>query len=414
MRIKRDPGDRKMLKLLLACIRGCLLLQACSLPCAATSATPFPPDWPHRTPWKLSREILEANEVLFLVERLRGSPPRPAALDHLVQVASSHCRGTARWLWADDPAAPTFHWTDGSRPTTDSVGRELPADQSDLLAWTAQVATFSEDLADSRAVIFVRYVGKCPYYGFVLRNSAGHGLPVIYLCQKKIAQDMPPGFSRLYFEQRALVHEFGHVIGLGTNPTHGRWRDVMAYRGGPHCTNPDCAVAIPTAKALLRGHMLDFCQECRDDLEAARGYWREGLVFAEVRRLPQPDPAELVERLKARNFSPGGEAERLIRVGKPIVEPLLRRMETLRGGSFRSPRRVAARIVVQAILEEDRKRRNAANSGALRYAMPRADISVALKAWFEAEKEPFLNGDEWPLPAFLVPLEAGETPEGGQ
>lgn len=398
---------------LLACTQAFLLLQAGSWLYAAWSPTPYPPDWPHRVPWKLSREILEADEVLFLVERLRGTDPRDEALDHLVEVASSHCRGAARWLWADDPTAPTFHWVDGPRLIEDDIGRELPLNQVELLDWAAQVATVSDDLAGLR-VVFVRYVGMCSAYGFVFtrENAAGHNFPVIYLCQERIAQDMPPGFSRVYFEKRALVHEFGHVIGLGTNPAHGRWSSVMPYRGGAHCTNRECAVANPSAKALLRGQMLDFCQECRDDLEGARGHWREGLVFPEVPRLAQPDPAALVERLKKRNFTEGGEAEKLMHAGKVIVEPLLRRMESLPGGNSRSPRYIAERIVVQVLIEEDQKRRNAANSEALRYALPRGDIDVALSAWFEAEGESFLDGDEWRLPAFLVPLEASEIPEG--
>jgi len=120
--------------------------------------------------------------------------------------------------------------------------------------------------------------------------------------------------------------------------------------------------------------MLDFCRDCRADLEAARGVWREGLVFPEVPRLPRPDPAETVERLKVRNFRAGGEAEKLARAGKQIVEPLLRRMETLPGRKFPSPQSVAARIALQAILEEDLKRRRAAGSPALRYGLPPGDF----------------------------------------
>ena len=69
-------------------------------------------------------------------------------------------------------------------------------------------------------------------------------------------------------------------------------------RGGAHCVHRECALAVPSAMALLKGQMSDYCAACLRDMQQAREHWRTGKEFPVVLRLPQPDASAAVESLK--------------------------------------------------------------------------------------------------------------------
>jgi len=86
--------------------------------------------------------------------------------------------------------------------------------------------------------------------------------------------------SAAKLERLVLVHEFGHVLGLVTNPRH-------RLRESDHCCNPTCimyakidprSVMANFLPALFLGKVpRDFCDECKADLRpAARASGEEG------------------------------------------------------------------------------------------------------------------------------------------
>src|SRR5262245_12296773 len=70
--------------------------------------TSYPPEWPHRSPWKLSREMLlpDAERIVLLVDVPRGSSPNREALDHLAALASKYGERPATWTRLGEPGAP--------------------------------------------------------------------------------------------------------------------------------------------------------------------------------------------------------------------------------------------------------------------------------------------------------------------
>jgi len=82
-------------------------------------------------------------------------------------------------------------------------------------------------------------------------------------------------------ERSTLVHEFGHVLGLVSNPAH------MHRGNGPHCRNPECVMTHPRPRtiaynffpALFAGRIpRDYCRDCRKDIARAQEIWRTGLA----------------------------------------------------------------------------------------------------------------------------------------
>ena len=277
--------------------------------------TSYPPDWPHRAPWKLNKEFLGPSErpIRFVVEVARGLQPKKEGLDYLVEIAAKYSEQPASWVLAGSPDAPNVIWTipeenaargaavyHGSEDPTD-VANRLSGDVTDSIRYSNEIPACPVDLsATDMTYVFIRFLGKWgDSYGATVTvegalECAGRQFHIIYLAQDAIALRRPPGFSREFLEKRALVHEYGHVLGLATNPAHGGWMDTINYRRGAHCVNRECAVSIPSPKALLRGLMSDYCQDCQEDIRQARSHWFDGVAFPEAARLPQPDPYAIV------------------------------------------------------------------------------------------------------------------------
>lgn len=406
--------------------RGLLAVVATALASAAALAarpapvTSYPPDWPHRVPFKLNRELLlpETERIVFVVDAPRGSSPHAEALDHLAMLASKHGGRPASWVWLGDPGAPGVRWIDPPVPpkpvkyfvrlrTGVSLDEfEIPRDDIDTIRLTAEIPTCPAPLSAELSFVFVRYLGKLGTgYGSTTTVAAegacgGREFPVIRLAQTTIAAGRAPGIGQSFLEQRALAHEYGHLLGLGTNPAHGRWCCTIPYRGGAHCVHRDCAVSVPTATALLKGQMLDYCAACSWDIQEAREHWRTGKEFPEARRLAQPDPAVRVAGLKKYNFCEGCEADKLVGYGKAVMPALVARLAELPGGSASSPRSYAAHLAVEIILAEH-ERRQPPGSPALTIPELAADDSAAILDWWRGESERFMGGDEWSLPSLL-------------
>jgi hypothetical protein len=391
---------------------------AASNPVAVTT---FPPDWPHACPFKLERELLlpETKRILIVVDVPRGFAPKPEALDGLAKLAARYGNREARWVHLGDPGSPRMVWAQPSTPEgapiklrpvrsdTESGEIRLTQDQVELKRLFAEVPTCpGGPLAAEESFVFVRYLDEWgSSYGATASGKAdsscgGKDVPILYIAQGRIARKRPPGLSQVFLETRALIHEYGHALGLGTNPAHGWWMKTLPYTAGPHCVNRDCAVAVPSAMALLKGQMIDYCADCRRDIEQARQHWKTGDTFPPVPRLPQPDPASAVAKLKPYNFREGGDADRLPGFGKAVMPALVKRMSELPQGSEVSPRAYAATLAIRIIDSEDRKRHGLEGEREQDVRIAR-DCSRDILVWWSAEGKKFLAGDDWKLPSLL-------------
>lgn len=383
--------------------------------------TPFPPDWPHRAPWRLTRGLLmpETPRIVFVVDVPRGSEPKEGALNHLTHIASLYGEREAVWVRLGAPEAPALQWLSPAEPVADvritiagtgivsGSGTDLPLEVKDTVRYVNQVvACPDEGLSESASYVFVRYLGMWGQsYGSASEVRGVEGcrnqtFPVIYIGQDQIALHRVPVMAQQGLEARALVHEYGHVLGLGSNPAHGRWAHTIPYSQGPHCVNRSCAVAVPSARALLGGLMLDYCGECQRDIQEAKTHWRTGKEFPEAPRLPQPDPAAIVGQLKSYQFRRGGEAEKLVDLGKVILPALVDRLGELPGTRQSSPRCVAALFVKRIIIAEQDARQEVV--GRYRDRGPKEDCAGGLGEWWEQERQAFMAGDEWEFPFNLL------------
>lgn len=401
---------------------GCALAASASA-CSTQSAavTSFPPDWPHRAPWKLNRELLlpETERIVFVVDVQRGAPPDVDALDHLVSLASKYGGRPASWVRLGERGAPDVKWVAPPIPRKpvnyyvrlrdgESISDfHIPRDDAETIRYLVEVPSCPAGaLTENVSYVFVRYLGNLGSgygnAGTVTSDATcgGRKFPVMRVAQTRIAEARPPGFSQDFLEPRTLAHEYGHVLGLASNPAHGRWSCTVPYRCGEHCVHRDCAIAEPTAMALLKGQMLDYCAACSRDIAQARENWRTGKEFPEVPRLPQPDPVAAIARLKNYNFVEGGEADKLLGYGKAVMPPLVARLSQLPGGHAASPQSYAVRLALRVVIDADEDRRPPGTPDPV-VAEPDSELTAAFLMWWQRESGRFMAGDDWALPPML-------------
>jgi len=384
-------------------------------PAAVTS---YPPDWPHRAPWKLNRELLlpETERIVFVVDRQRGGAPIPEAMDQFVELAAKYGGRPASWVRLGEPGAPNVQWVE-PLPTRKPVKYyvrlhneqtlsdfHVPQDDVETLRYMAEVPSCPTGaLPTTVSYVFVRYLGQLGNaYGNTdtvvsTPSCGGREFHVIRVAQTRIAMVRAPGIGQDFLELRALAHEYGHVLGLASNPEHGMWLSTIPYRGGSHCIHRNCAAAVPTAMALLKGQMFDYCAACVRDIQQAREHWLTGREFPDVPRLPQPDPLAAVRRLKPYNFRDGGEADKLLGYGKAVMPSLVARIAQLQRGYAASPQSYAITLALKIVISEDDARRE---SGGPAF-VARDTTSTEFINWWQHESEPFMAGDDWDLPPML-------------
>jgi hypothetical protein len=232
------------------------------------ATTPYPSGWPEAAPWRLDRELLlpgGSERILFLVELSAGRAPDEEALDRLAGLASRYGGRPASWLRLGEEGAPELRWDRKWRLRC--PGGPLPPGTSHVL---------------------VSYRGELDgFYGMATRARAHRSCGVDSVRLLAIAQETVDRSARLFMtrrrlETRDLLHEYGHLLGLGSNPAHGYYPGYPSLARGPHCVNPDCVLAVARFRAKLyaayrtglRGENVEeFCAECRADVKAARALW---------------------------------------------------------------------------------------------------------------------------------------------
>lgn len=368
--------------------------------------TPYPRASPHAAPWRLNREFLlpeTTSRILFVVELRGGAEPFATPLDHLAELASRYGERPASWVRLGDLGAPDV--------AEDRFGN---------------LRCPSGPLDENTSYVFIRYVGSSSP-GLLGRTTilqtgddcGGQDIYAIQISQDTLARQRFLWLTRAKLEEYDLVHEYGHVLGLGSNPAHGFYPYYPDFSAGDHCVNPQCALAGPHPKAMLyrvyRTGLTfrfnrDYCAECRLDIERAKGQWRTGEVFAESPRLPQKDLTEWIAKLRDEDFEEGGNAVILLYHGKEVMPALMKRMYSLPGGSEESPLAGAEWIAKALVMQEATKR---AGKG-FRADWLMGGRSLEMLWWWMKEERRFMAGDDWELPPTVVlvpkPDDRGQPP----
>ena len=392
-------------KPLLPCLAlaGLLLTSGCAR-ILSEKVTPYPDAAPHAAPWRLNRELLlpeTTSRIVFLVQRLDGVNPLSEPLDHLVEIASKYGERPASWARLGDPGSP-----------------DLETDRNGVLRCP------DGPLDPRTSYVLVHYVGSFGpgMFGRTVRLRAAaecgeRDIYAIEIAQDTLAHHRFLWLTRRSLEENDLVHEYGHVLGLGSNPAHGFYPDYPDFSSGDHCVNPNCALASPLPRAALyrfyktgmtfRSNR-DYCSQCRLDIAQAKKHWRTGEVFPESARLPQQDLSGWITGLKDEDFQEGGKATALLYHGKEIMPALMKRIYTLPRDGDDSPAAVAEWIAKTIVSQEAVDR---AGEG-YKVEWAANEDSHAMGWWWMKERRRFMAGGSWELPPSLslVPEDADRTP----
>jgi hypothetical protein len=218
----------------------------------------------------LERELVTPvnRRIVVVVEFVSGHPPEVAALDGLTKLIGHYGERPAKWVKHGAPRSPPLRWE----------GEELRA---------------TGPLDDDASYVFVRYVGdELPHWGLAYVTYAG-GRVVYCISINQERHRRWRGFiPERHLEQQTLVHEYGHLIGLPPSD-HGYYPNYPDLVAGPHCVNPDCALALPRPRALLYGffhtliakqYLEDYCATCRAAIAKAKSFFKNAPASRAVDR----------------------------------------------------------------------------------------------------------------------------------
>jgi tetratricopeptide (TPR) repeat protein len=207
-------------------------------------------------------------KLIIEVDCVRGSEPDEQALRGLVDVARALLPGKSVRLFIDD-VIPDESWPDPANEASfDRIASRwldtLPQDDREAM----YVLYVPKSAAESRLAGYAR--------DWVIDRGGGPlFVPGMYVDLGVIEDNALPFASRESLELYTLAHEFGHVIGLVSNPRHAQ------LHSSRHCTHTGCVMHSIGNRRLL-GHLFTglpgaflpkrFCDECQADLHAVRAY----------------------------------------------------------------------------------------------------------------------------------------------
>ncbi len=375
------------MKPLLASLAMCLLFSCGCARLLTRPITALPASWPHEAPWGLNRALLQPEpngKIVFIVSVKAGVPYRNAAFDRLIEIAAKYSE------------VPVH------RDTLESFDLEVVQGTPDRLRCNGV------PLPESVEFVLVEFVGSpSSWLGETVFLPADEAcgrdsIPLIRIAQDRLKKFNFLWLTRNDLETVALLHEYGHLLGLGSNPTHGYLPNYPSIQSGVHCTRPDCPMTLSHPRALVFGFwrygltfrsVRDYCPRCVADIVAAKSYWTTG------RRLP-PSPRLLprglikwAKKLEDRDFRDGGRAQLLLSYGKHAVAPLIGRI-TETGNEL--AREFCQRLIKHVLVRE------ATRIQGQRFVYAAADQSDDLVLWWEVERPRFLAGDEWLIPKGII------------
>lgn len=207
-------------------------------------------------------------KTVIEVDWVSGSEPDDQALRDFMEVAQTLLPEKSLELFMDD-VIPADSWPEHPNEASfDSIAARwldnLPRDDRD----TIYVLYVPHSPAETR------YAGRAR--GWVIDRGRGpRFVPGMYVDLGVIEKNALPFSRQASLESYALVHEFGHVLGLVSNPQHEQ------LHSPGHCVHPRCVMhGIGNRRSLsqfltgLPGATLPkrFCDECRADLHSVRAH----------------------------------------------------------------------------------------------------------------------------------------------
>lgn len=247
-----------------------VILCACCHRILREPVNPMPSGFLRQAPWGLNRELLDprtTENIVFLVQVIRGRNPDGQALAALVGIATKYGERPAHWIRFGSDNAPRLDVQD-----------------------SGVIRCLDGPLDTKVSYVLVRYIGNASVFGEAtvgrLDISCGARPPIyrIDIAQQQIDQRRFLWLTSRRLEERALVHEYGHLLGLGTNPSHLYFPGYPDLRQGAHCVNPHCVLSKPRFRAILYTifrtgftfrNIENYCRECHEDIKRAKSFWRD-------------------------------------------------------------------------------------------------------------------------------------------
>lgn len=248
--------------------------------------TPFPEAMADKPPWGLNREFLltEGRKILFVVEADSAGDPSERALRRLAEVASHYCQCRADWARLGDPGTPRFFRTSSGNIRCGGA----PLDPSSIYVLIIYVGDLGGRFGTTNIVDAEETCNQSRFFEISISQTKIRDAAFLWLTRDRL-------------EERVLVHEYGHILGLGTNPAHSYFPEFPSLEKGPHCVRPDCAMALPRWRSLaftayFTGitfrNIRDYCRLCRRDINEAKSYWT-GSTASPPTAKPRGGPTEV-------------------------------------------------------------------------------------------------------------------------
>jgi hypothetical protein len=221
-------------------------------------------------PWLLSEGLAE--RVVVEVDSVEGCEPADLVLDGLRDVLVKYGPAGRPVEIERSDVIPRSEWdrlvADGSDP---AVGAIVSAHADPVRA----------PGTEHRYALFAP--GAEGFFGYsdtwwVERDDVPHAVRGVFVSRDAHAAVDHLWISLDEIERMTLIHEFGHQLGLVSDPRHERRHPEHRM----HCTRLDCAMAHPTARLYLRNVWRgvfdvwfdDYCPECRAEIRDAQAEWR--------------------------------------------------------------------------------------------------------------------------------------------
>ncbi|MBI5359568.1 MAG: hypothetical protein HZA48_03195 [Planctomycetes bacterium] len=195
------------------------------------------------------------SSLLVEVDYISGCVPSESALFGLKQILEKYCAkpdGIRVALNDEIPLPDSWAGTEDEITALSEKYKNLPVQTGTARAYIIYVPDIK--FAQSKWGELWGY--SCPERGFIcISSNRIQSSAFMYMTAEKI-------------EKRVLVHEFGHLLGLISNPFHQTMAD--------HCVNPDCVMCKDFDRVFMANFVEivltgntpdDYCEECRKDLD---------------------------------------------------------------------------------------------------------------------------------------------------
>lgn len=255
----------------LTSLSGCIALPRYKSVQARKEPVPFARIAERIDPWLLADGLVQ--KVIVEVDWVEGCEPGPKTLRGLQAVLEKYGPTGRPVEVRRDDVIPRSEWDATAEQKTGSRIRALVG---------AHAEPSHDPAVESRYVLFAP-ISKEGFMGFSTtwsfqadgQDERVRGVAVFHENHVRFAKLW---ISLDKLERMTLVHEFGHQLGLVSDPRHERTERHLG-----HCTRLDCLMAHPTRRVIVRNFIpgvfgvffKDYCRECQAEIRLAQAEWRK-------------------------------------------------------------------------------------------------------------------------------------------